>query len=89
MTAFWAPHTVGGRPQCGLDTGAGTCAGTGVAKPISHIPGLVQGGRFRGEGLENEWKSRNGGFNDGKVDSVPYPGHRKMKKLCFCGEFKH
>ena len=27
---------------------------------ITRVPGLVQDSRFRGESLENEWKSRNG-----------------------------
>ena len=32
VTAVWAPHTVGGRPQSDPHTGAGTCAGTGGGK---------------------------------------------------------
>ena len=32
MIAFWAPHTVGGRPRCGVDTATGTCVPTGAPK---------------------------------------------------------
>ena len=30
------------------------------AEKVTGVPGLVQDSRFRGESLENEWKSRNG-----------------------------
>ena len=54
VTALWAPHTVGGRPQCamairgGAGSRAGACVGTGHARNFP-LPGLVQDSRFKGE----------------------------------------
>ena len=66
MTAFWAPHTVGGRPRCALDTGPGTWGG----RTNFPIPGLVQDSGFRGKSIENERKSRNG--RTAKINNLPY-----------------
>ena len=54
MTALWAPHTVGGRPRCGVDTGTGTCVGTGAQK-MSRPLAFHRTPDLEAKSQENDW----------------------------------
>ena len=72
MTAFWAPHTVGGRPSCGIDAGPGTCLRGRRSAPV---PGFLDSYTTTDLGGKIEKMNANpgiGGFNIGKINNLSY-----------------
>ena len=72
VTAFWAPHTVGGRPACGMDTRPGRCVRF-VAPPRFPDPWLPTGNWIQGGKVKKMSENPGpGGSNPGEVNNLYY-----------------